>query len=145
LKNLDPYGKSAAKKNVYRLNSMANSIETRVPYIDHIFVEAVLKLRPEDKIHEGFTKYGLREIADQISPPEIAWRRDKITFEAPTNLWLRKFYPKMEEAISKSNILECICSVTPNVKVISSNVAWRLYNIDLWELQYYPLKFQILH
>ena len=117
-------------------NSMAHSIEARVPFVDHFFVETALKLKPEDKIRKGFTKNCLREIANKVLPREIAWRRDKIGFEAPTNLWLKNFHPKMMEAISKSNIIESICSVTPNVQVVSPNVAWRLYNIALWELQY---------
>jgi len=62
-------------------NSMAWSIEARVPFVDHKIIEMAVSLQPNDKIQNGYTKYALRKIMDKKMPDNITWRRNKIGFE----------------------------------------------------------------
>ncbi len=117
-------------------NSMAHSIEARVPFLDHRCIEGALSLQPEEKIKNGYTKYALRNLASTILPASIAWRRDKVGFEAPEQLWFEKHYWKMQGEVIQSNILKSICSRIPDLKEVSRDIAWRLYNIAIWERLY---------
>ena len=70
-------------------DSMASSIEARTPLLDHRLVEFVMSLGPHAKIHDGWTKYGLRTAMEGILPSEIQWRRDKLGFTVPSSLWMK--------------------------------------------------------
>ncbi len=70
-------------------NSMAFSIETRLPFLDYRLVEFVFAL-PDDQRLEGTTTKAIlrRALADRV-PASVRERRDKMGFETPTDLWLR--------------------------------------------------------
>ena len=51
--------------------AMANSVETRVPYLDHKLVEFSLSIPSSLKYHNGITKYILKEAARGILPDYI--------------------------------------------------------------------------
>lgn len=70
-------------------NSMAFSIETRLPFLDYRLVEFVLSLPDEQRLEGSTTKAILRRaLADRIPAPVLA-RRDKMGFETPADVWLR--------------------------------------------------------
>ncbi|MGH7741508.1 MAG: asparagine synthase (glutamine-hydrolyzing) [Candidatus Eiseniibacteriota bacterium] len=70
-------------------NSMAFSIETRLPFLDYRVVEFALSLPDDQRLDGDVTKSILRRaLADRI-PPSILARRDKMGFETPTDPWLR--------------------------------------------------------
>jgi asparagine synthase (glutamine-hydrolysing) len=70
-------------------NSMAFSIETRLPFLDYRLVEFVMSLPDEQRLDGLTTKAILRRsLADRIPPPVLA-RKDKMGFETPTDVWLR--------------------------------------------------------
>jgi asparagine synthase (glutamine-hydrolysing) len=70
-------------------NSMAHSLEVRHPFLDHRLVEFLLNLPAEWKIHNGWTKYVLRQAMSEL-PKEIRWRLDKQGFLTPEQQWLKK-------------------------------------------------------
>lgn len=70
-------------------NAMRWSVETRLPFLDHKFVESVLFIPPEYKIKEGITKYIFREAVKGILPEKISRRTDKIGFATPEDQWLQ--------------------------------------------------------
>jgi asparagine synthase (glutamine-hydrolysing) len=70
-------------------NSMAFSREMRLPFLDHHLVEFVFSLPNEFKIHEGWTKYVMRIAMEDVLPPEITWRKDKIGYEPPFREWMQ--------------------------------------------------------
>lgn len=71
-------------------NSMAFSIESRVPFLDHRLVEFCFQLDLHDKIYIGETKRILRSSMKGILPEEIRARQDKKGFVTPgENKWLR--------------------------------------------------------
>ena len=69
-------------------NSMAFSIETRVPFMDYRLVEFCLSLPTNQKIKGGYTKYILRESMRDILPDEIRKRISKLGFSTPQSVWL---------------------------------------------------------
>lgn len=71
-------------------NSMAFSIESRVPFLDHRLVEFTFSLSDESKINKAETKWVLRQALQGILPQRIAERRDKKGFVTPGEVrWLR--------------------------------------------------------
>jgi asparagine synthase (glutamine-hydrolysing) len=69
--------------------SMAHSIESRVPFLDHRLVELAFALPDDFKRHDGWSKYGLRRALDGFLPSSVVWRRDKKGFPTPVGVWLR--------------------------------------------------------
>jgi asparagine synthase (glutamine-hydrolysing) len=71
-------------------NSMAFSIESRVPFL-HVDLAEFLLTLPEDFLvsPHGQTKRVLRAAMRGIVPDEILDRRDKVGFETPQRSWLR--------------------------------------------------------
>lgn len=71
-------------------NSMAFSIESRVPFLDHRLVEFAFSLADEELIHGGETKRILRSGLAGLLPEAIAHRKDKKGFVTPGEVkWLR--------------------------------------------------------
>lgn len=71
------------------LMSMANSLEVRVPFLDHQVVEFAFSIPPEHKIDRGIRKKILQEAFRHILPKEL-YKRPKKGFEVPLLDWLRK-------------------------------------------------------
>jgi asparagine synthase (glutamine-hydrolysing) len=69
-------------------NSMAHSIEARVPFLDHRLAELCFRLPASYKLRGVETKSVLREAMRGILPEPIRTRSDKIGFRAdPTAAW----------------------------------------------------------
>ena len=69
-------------------NSMAFSIEARVPFLDWRLVVLGFRLAPEWKLRDGWTKWVLRQAMAGAVPDAIRWRRDKKAFATPQAEWL---------------------------------------------------------
>jgi asparagine synthase (glutamine-hydrolysing) len=70
-------------------NSMAHSVECRVPYFDRRVVELAFALPDDFKIAKGDRKHIVRDIARQTLPPSLTERRDRMGYGAPTERFLR--------------------------------------------------------
>ena len=70
-------------------NSMAHSLEARVPFLDHRLVELCFSLPPRELIRDGVTKSLLRRALGDLLPPPVRERRDKLGFVTPEAAWLR--------------------------------------------------------
>lgn len=71
--------------------SMAASIESRVPFLDHELVEFTARMPLKMKLRGKDTKWILREAMKGILPPEIL-SREKMGFPVPFGKWLREDY-----------------------------------------------------
>lgn len=76
--------------------SMANSIETRVPFLDHRLVELASCIPMKYKIKNEESKYILKKALHNIVPDDIIYRK-KQGFHAPIKEWLK---PQQENDIS---------------------------------------------
>lgn len=70
-------------------NSMAFSREVRLPFLSYKLAEFIASLPIEFLLHEGWTKLILRKAEEEIVPSQIIWRRDKIGYEPPQDLWVK--------------------------------------------------------
>jgi asparagine synthase (glutamine-hydrolysing) len=79
--------------------SMAASVESRVPYLDHTFVEHVAAIPGRLKLRGWQTKAVLRAALRDLVPREILERR-KMGFPVPIGRWLRgPFWPLVDELV----------------------------------------------
>lgn len=69
--------------------AMANSLETRVPMLDHEFAEFALSIPTHLNIKDGVGKQVLREVLYQYVPKHLI-ERPKAGFAIPVDTWLRK-------------------------------------------------------
>jgi asparagine synthase (glutamine-hydrolysing) len=70
-------------------NSMAHSLEARVPFLDYRLVELLFSLRSSELIRRGMTKSVLRRALSDLLPPVVRDRVDKLGFVTPEAAWLR--------------------------------------------------------
>lgn len=68
--------------------SMKNSLEVRVPFLDHRVVELAFRLDGFAKLRWGKTKYVLKKTFKDLLPKSVL-RRSKAGFEIPISRWLR--------------------------------------------------------
>ncbi len=68
--------------------SMANSLEVRVPLLDHRFVEMTARIPWTLKLKGTTAKYILKRAASRLLPPTVLERR-KMGFSIPLRKWMR--------------------------------------------------------
>ncbi len=121
-------------------NSMAFSIEARVPFVDYRLVEFVMSLPAVYKIHGGWSKYVLRRSMQGILPESIQWRRDKMGFVTPETEWLAELRPLFVQRLNEepfrtarfvNDKLLLAQLSNPNTKLKSYDL-WRFVNLELW-------------
>jgi len=69
--------------------TMAVSLESRVPLLDHRLVELVASMPPALKFKGGEMKYVFKHALKDLLPPVILKRKDKMGFPVPLHLWAR--------------------------------------------------------
>jgi len=123
--------------------SMAASIESRVPFLDHKFVEHIVRLPSRFKIRGVTTKAVLREAVKNLVPKEIL-TRSKMGFPVPMGKWLRgPFWPVVEEFILGPRALERGLFDPSAVKRLAAehrsgsrehgDRLWLLINLEMWQ------------
>ncbi|MDP1723431.1 MAG: asparagine synthase (glutamine-hydrolyzing) [Alphaproteobacteria bacterium] len=98
-------------------NSMAHSIEARVPFLDPKLVELSIGLGNSYKYKNGYTKVLIREAMKDILPSKVYKRKSKLGFSVPETKWIRgdlnhyirnsisKVYNKFPEFFDKSSLM----------------------------------------
>jgi len=69
-------------------NSMAASIEVRLPFLDYRLVDFLVNLPTDMKLQGGWSKFILRESLTEL-PEAIRWRKDKKGFVTPEEPWMK--------------------------------------------------------
>ena len=88
-------------------NSMAHSIEARLPFLDYRLVSLALGLEAEWKMRGGANKFLLREAMRQRIPESVRVRKDKMGFPTPAGKWLgRELYGPMRDLLESRETRE---------------------------------------
>lgn len=125
--------------------SMAASIESRVPFLDHKLVEFTARMPREMKLRGGTTKWILREAMKGILPNEIL-NRPKMGFPVPVGRWFRgEFKHIVDEYVLSSRTLDRgIFDVSylrslvakHNVGENHDERLWALVNFEIWQRRF---------
>lgn len=124
-------------------NSMAFSIESRVPFLDYRLVEFVFSLPAEMKMKDSITKIVLRKAMHGVLPPKIENRQDKMGFVTPETIWFRGGLRRMldnvfnSEEIASRDIFDIsnIQKEWEDFKLGKRNdtfLIWRIASVELW-------------
>jgi asparagine synthase (glutamine-hydrolysing) len=88
-------------------NSMAFSIESRVPFLDVRLAEYIAALPLNQKIRGGVTKHVLRRAIKGLIPESIRCRMDKMGFVTPEEVWMEvELRPFVLDVISSGSFKE---------------------------------------
>jgi asparagine synthase (glutamine-hydrolysing) len=123
-------------------NSMAFSVESRVPFLDNDLVDFILSLPPEYKIKNGWNKRIMRKALGKYLPAKIRNRRWKVGFTTPEVAWMRAEKERVLAIFDSRSFRErgyfnadrVIAEFQEFVerKTNNSFVFWRLLNLELW-------------
>ncbi len=84
-------------------NSMRHSVESRVPFADdHRLAEYVFSIPSAYKLHNGRSKYLLRQSMKGIIPEEIRQRWDKKGFATPEYRWFKSLKNELKELVGEN-------------------------------------------
>jgi asparagine synthase (glutamine-hydrolysing) len=122
--------------------SMAASIESRVPFLDHVLVEFATRIPREVQIHGLAGKTILKKAVEDILPPEIIYRT-KLGFPTPWSGWLAG--PRLETIRSmlleprsldrgyfRREAIEKLFHEHRAKHRDNYDRIWRLLNLELW-------------
>lgn len=126
--------------------SMAASIESRVPFLDHKLVEFTAKLPVKMKLRGKETKWILREAMKGILPDEIL-TRSKMGFPVPIGNWFRNEYKNIvEEYVLSERAAQRNIFNADYVRQISNEHfsgknhderLWFLVNFEMWQRRFF--------
>lgn len=124
-------------------NSMAHSIEARVPFLDYRLVELLFSLPPEMLFHRGVTKVVMRDALSDVLPPEVRDRRDKLGFVAPGGRFFRGALGDLAEEVFASQSFRergfvdadrarSVLARHRSGEQEAGQELWRALNLELW-------------
>ena len=122
--------------------SMAASIESRVPFLDHRLVEFAARLPDKFKLRGFRTKWILREAVRELLPAEIL-SRPKMGFPVPFGEWMRGPWHAVardvlldsrsrERGIIEPAAIEQLLDSHAAGTVNGTDAIWSLINLELW-------------
>ena len=123
--------------------SMAASLESRVPFLDHHLVDQVAAIPGHLRMHDGVTKSLLRDAVKDIVPPAIMKRR-KMGFPVPTGKWLKgPFWWLVEEFVlgHRARMRGHFCTAQVGAlagehrtgRADHGERLWLLINLEIWQ------------
>ncbi len=130
-------------------NSMAFSIEARLPFLDVRLLEFLLSLPANQKLHSGQSKFLLRQAMTGVLPPQVNGRMDKMGFVTPQDYWLRgPLRPDIEEIFHSQTFrfrsywnadkMQTLYRTYCEGKAGMGATVWRCLNLELWLRRFFP-------
>jgi asparagine synthase (glutamine-hydrolysing) len=122
--------------------SMANSIESRVPLLDHTLVEFAARIPDGLKLRGGVSKYIFKKAVGDLLPASIVHRK-KMGFPTPLRAWLQdgRAKPLYDLLRRPGTIVAEYCDGKAVAALIASHQSgavdatdrlWRLLNLQVW-------------
>ena len=126
--------------------SMATSVESRVPFLDHKLVEFTARMPDTMKLRGATTKYVLRESMKGVLPEKIL-TRSKMGFPVPIGSWFRGPFKSVidEYVLSERALARGIFAPDFVRQIVSRHQAgedhserlWSLLNFEIWLRQFF--------
>ncbi len=116
-------------------NSMAFSLEARVPYLDYRLIEYLLGVSPDLKIRGGATKFLQGLALGDLTIPAILGRRDKIGFGTPGDEWFKDENWRNLFRRSRSALADGMPDLF-NGKTVNSRGTmdkWKICQLNVWK------------
>jgi len=124
-------------------NSMAFSLEVRLPFLDHRLIEYIFSLPVTQRLKNGWTKHILRNAMKGILPEKIRRRREKIAFETPEATWMKELGREIKEIFASSEfggrkyfrqreILKKFDEFCAGKLRYYPEFFWRILNLEIW-------------
>ena len=139
----DLKGSLPALLHVEDRTSMAASIESRVPLLDHRIVEFMARIPPNIKFAGGRMKHLFKESVRHTVPAPIFERKDKMGFPTPLAQWTKGVAREFVGDILLSDRVRQrgIYNVAAIERAIDSErefgrVVWGLLCLELWHRVY---------
>ncbi|HEY5171008.1 MAG TPA: asparagine synthase (glutamine-hydrolyzing) [Acidimicrobiia bacterium] len=127
-------------------NSMAFSIEARVPFLDHELVEFIFSLPIDQKIKGGWNRAVYRNAMKGRMPEKNRLRRSKIGFTNPDITWMKAKAPEIRGIFSSSelasrDLYDSARLVTAWDEYLAGRpgdglIFWRVLVTELWMRRY---------
>jgi len=122
--------------------SMAASIESRVPFLDHHLVEFAARLPARMKLRGLTTKWILREAVKPLLPRQIL-TRPKMGFPVPFSLWLRGAGADLardvlldrrarQRGLTDPTAVSALIGAHAGGALDAGDALWSLMNLELW-------------
>ena len=126
--------------------SMAASVESRVPFLDHKLVEFTSSLPERLKLRRWTTKYVLRQSMKNVLPAAIL-DRPKMGFPVPLGKWFRGAYASVldeyvlssraiERGIFKPEFVRSLVEQHRRGEANHSERLWSLVNLEMWHRRF---------
>ena len=125
--------------------TMANSVELRVPMLDHVMLEFAAGLPDSLKLHGFNTKYILKKVASKRIPREII-KRKKAGFPTPFSRWLRNREDLVFDILTDSKTLNrgyFDKGAMSNIILdpwrnngLNSGIIFNLLTLEIWHRQF---------
>jgi len=126
--------------------TMAASIESRVPFLDHPLVEFVSTLPDSFRVRGFHGKWILRQAGKRLLPERILKRR-KVGFRVPVDKWFRgemrdfladhlQSASSLTRAYYCPRILDTVLADHLNGRQNHEKLLWTLLNLEIWQRQY---------
>lgn len=127
--------------------SMAASIESRVPLLDHHFLALAMRIPDRFKIRGAEQKYIFKKAVEDLLPKEIVYRR-KMGFPTPLKQWLREpaAAPLLDSLAARRSFLSAYVKPEAVISLVASHRSgavdatdrlWRLLNLELWGQRFF--------
>jgi len=122
--------------------SMATSIESRVPFLDHEFVEFSTRVPQHMKLRNGEGKYIVKKAIEGLVPNEIIYRK-KMGFPTPLRQWLLEpraahLFDLMRDKdgllahyIDRKALESLLARQTSKHEDVTDRI-WRLLTLQIW-------------
>ncbi|MGH9768549.1 MAG: asparagine synthase (glutamine-hydrolyzing) [Blastocatellia bacterium] len=126
--------------------SMAASLESRVPFLDHKLVEFATRLPEAMKLRGWTTKYVLRQAMRGVLPPRILTRK-KMGFPVPVGSWFRGAFRRAldEYVLSERALGRGVFNPSYVRELVARHAAgenhaerlWMLVNFEIWQRRFF--------
>ena len=136
--------------------SMANSLEVRVPILDHEFVEWVSGMPIEWKFRNGTRKYILKKLGERLGIPSELLHRPKQGFQLPLVDWMRDelkeqfigvlLEPRtLQRGYFKPQAVHMLVQEHLRGRRNRSGLLWRMLVLELWHRNFLEAQREAAH